>query len=103
MQGRLWPEDDEDRARMEELGVADDNKLLTLEDMAKGDEVMFAATGISSGPLLRGVTYHGSYAITHSLVLRAKTGTIRFVEATHDFSKKPLINIIQKDVPGFPG
>lgn len=101
MQGRLWPEDDEDRARMEELGVADDNKLLTMEDMAKGDEIMFAATGISTGPLLRGVVYHGSYAVTHSLVLRAKTGTMRFIEATHDFSKKPLINIIQKDAPGF--
>ncbi len=100
MQGRLWPEDDEDRARMEELGVADDNKLLTMEDMAKGDEIMFAATGISTGPLLRGVVYHGSYAVTHSLVLRAKTGTMRFIEATHDFSKKPLINIIQKDAPG---
>lgn len=100
MQGRLWPEDDEDRTRMEELGVADDNKLLTMEDMARGDEIMFAATGISSGPLLRGVIYNGSHAITHSLVLRAKTGTMRFIEATHDFNKKPLINIIQKDAPG---
>ncbi|MEG1868079.1 MAG: class II fructose-bisphosphatase [Clostridiales bacterium] len=103
MQGRLWPEDDEDRQRMAELGVADDEKLLTLEDMAAGEEIMFAATGISTGPLLRGVVYDGVGATTHSLVLRAKTGTMRFVETIHDFSKKPLINIITKDVPGFAG
>ena len=103
MQGRLWPEDDEDRQRMEELGVADDEKLLTLDDLASGDDLMFSATGISSGPLLRGVVYNGAGATTHSLVLRSKTGTMRFVEAFHNFDKKPLINIIQKDVPGFAG
>ena len=103
MQGRLWPEDDEDRERMAKMGVADDNKLLTMEDLAATDDIIFCATGITSGSLLRGVVYSGEKATTHSLIMRAKTGTVRFIETIHDFNKKPLSNLIRKDDPGYAG
>lgn len=99
MQGRLWPEDDEDRERMAKMGIADDNKVLTMEDLAKGDDVYFAATGITTGPLLRGIAYEGNKATTHSVILRSKTGTIRYIETIHDYSKKPLIDKIDVDKP----
>jgi len=88
-QGKLVPYSDEERARCDSMGVAY-NKVLTLEDLAKGDEVYFAATGISDGELLRGVRYAGNnMARTHSVVMRSKTGTIRFIEALHKLNKKP--------------
>ena len=99
MQGRLWPEDDEDRERMAKMGIEDDNKVLTMEDLAKGDDVYFAATGITTGPLLRGIAYDGNKATTHSVILRSKTGTIRYIETIHDYSKKPLIDKIDVDKP----
>ena len=99
MQGRLWPEDDEDRERMAKMGIEDDNKVLTMEDLAKGDDVYFAATGITTGPLLRGIAYEGNKATTHSVILRSKTGTIRYIETVHDYSKKPLIDKIDVDKP----
>ena len=99
MQGRLWPEDDEDRERMAKMGIADDNKVLTMEDLARGDDVFFAATGITSGPLLRGIVYEGTKATTHSIILRSKTGTVRYIETIHDYSKKPMIDKIDIDKP----
>jgi fructose-1,6-bisphosphatase II len=89
MQGRLWPEDDEDRARAAKLGVLDVNKVLRMDDLVKGGDVIFAATGITDGDMLKGVQFTGKGAITHTLVMRAKTGTIRFIEAIHRFDKKP--------------
>jgi fructose-1,6-bisphosphatase II len=89
MQGRLWPEDDEDRARAAKLGVVDVNKVLRMEDLVKGEDVIFAATGITDGDMLKGVQFTGKGATTHTLVMRAKTGTIRFIEAIHRFDKKP--------------
>jgi fructose-1,6-bisphosphatase II len=62
-----------------------------MDDLVKGDDVIFAATGVTDGELLRGVRFIGkSRAKTHSLVMRAKTGTVRFVEAIHDLSRKPI-------------
>ncbi len=97
MQGRLYPEDDEDRERMAKMGIPSDNKLLTMDDLVRSDDVVFCATGITTGPLLRGVVYTGSGAITHSLLIRGKTGTVRYIEARHDFHKKPLIDVIDQD------
>lgn len=99
MQGRLWPEDDEDRERMAKMGIMDDDKVLTMEDLARGDDVYFAATGITAGPLLRGIAYNGNKATTHSVILRSKTGTIRYIETVHDYAKKPLIDKIDVDKP----
>lgn len=88
-EGKLVPFNDEERARCQQMGVSYD-KILKMEDLAKGDEVYFVATGISDGELLKGVRYTGNnIARTHSVVMRSKTGTIRFIEAVHKLSKKP--------------
>ncbi|MDD2233379.1 MAG: class II fructose-bisphosphatase [Desulfitobacteriaceae bacterium] len=89
MQGRLWPEDDNDIARARALGIEDINKLLTLDDLVSNDDVFFVATGITEGHLLRGVNFTPQGAITHTIVMRGKTGTVRFIEARHCFAKKP--------------
>ncbi len=89
MQGRLWPENDADVERARVLGISDINRLLTMEDLVKGDEVIFAATGITSGSLLEGVRFTDQGAYTHTVVIRGKTGTVRFIKAQHRFDKKP--------------
>ena len=58
-----------------------------MEDLVRGDDAIFAATGVTDGELLRGVNYHGKIATTHSVVMRALSGTVRFVEGTHTLSK----------------
>ncbi|MBZ2174944.1 class II fructose-bisphosphatase [Schnuerera sp. xch1] len=89
-QGRLHPMNDEEKERCKEMGLCDVNKLLTMEDLAKGKEIVFAATGVTNGELLKGVVYYGNNrAKTYSVVMRAETGTIRFVEAIHRMDKKP--------------
>lgn len=89
MQGRLWPENDNDIERAKKLGIDDVSKLLTMDDLVKSDDVFFAATGITEGPLLRGVNFTSQGASTHTVVMRGKTGTVRFIEAQHRFDKKP--------------
>lgn len=89
-QGRLHPMNDKEKERCKEMGLCDVNKLLTMEDLAKGKEIVFAATGVTNGELLKGVVYCGNNrAKTYSVVMRAETGTIRFVEAIHRMDKKP--------------
>lgn len=89
MQGRLWPENEEDVLRAQKLGVSDVTKLLTMDDLVCSDDVFFAATGITEGPLLKGVHFTSQGALTHTVVMRGKTGTVRFIEARHRFDKKP--------------
>jgi fructose-1,6-bisphosphatase II / sedoheptulose-1,7-bisphosphatase len=88
MQGRLMYENDEQIARALEMGITDPQRKYTMEDMAHGD-VMFAATGVTTGPMLRGVRWNGAGAITHSIVMRSKSGTVRYVEGHHNFALKP--------------
>lgn len=89
-QGRLHPLTDEERRRCKEMGLEDVNKLLTMEDLVKGKEVVFSATGVTNGELLKGVVYYeNNMAKTYSVVMRAETGTIRFVESIHRLDKKP--------------
>ncbi len=87
MQGRLLYEDEAQIARARSMGVTDPRHKYTMEEMAGGD-VMFAATGVTSGPLLRGVRRFGTGAVTHSVVMRSKSGTVRYVEAHHNFTTK---------------
>ncbi|HVJ49198.1 class II fructose-bisphosphatase [Desulfitobacterium sp.] len=89
MQGRLWPENEADILRAKALGIVDVNKLLTLDDLVRSDDVFFAATGITEGPLLRSVNFTAQGALTHTVVMRGQTGTVRFIEAQHRFDKKP--------------
>lgn len=94
MQAKLNVRSEEELVRCRELGLSDEdiNKVLTLDDLVKGDEVFFSATGISDGDLLKGVVYYGNnYAKTHSVAMRAKTGTIRFIEARHRLDKTNVL------------
>jgi fructose-1,6-bisphosphatase II len=88
-QARLTPEDEDDRKRIKEMGLADPEQLLLMEDLIKGNDVIFAASGITDGDLLQGVRYSGDRATTHSVVMRSMTGTVRFVQATHCLDIKP--------------
>jgi len=90
IQGRLVPSNDEERERCIKMGI-DVNKVLYMDDLVKGDDAIFAATGVTDGELLRGVQFKGGYSETHSLVMRSKSGTIRFVEGRHSMEKKPLL------------
>lgn len=90
MQAKLWPENDSDIERARKMGISDINKVLTIDDLVHGEDVFFVATAITQGDLLNGVRYFGGGARTHSLVMRYKTGTIRFVDAIHKFDRKPL-------------
>ena len=91
MNGRLLFRNDEERDRAHRLGVTDLNRKYTLGDMAKGD-VMFAATGVTDGSMLRGVRRSQTAASTESLVMGSKTGTVRVISAQHDFTRKALID-----------
>jgi fructose-1,6-bisphosphatase II len=86
IQGKLWPRHDEERAAAVDAGY-DLDKVLMLDDLVSGDDVFFAATGITDGELLRGVRYWGEGAGTQSLVMRSKSGTIRIIEAQHHWTK----------------
>jgi fructose-1,6-bisphosphatase II / sedoheptulose-1,7-bisphosphatase len=87
MQGRLLFEDDSQLARAKTMGITDPSRIYSLSEMAAGD-VMFAATGITTGQMLRGVQRFANSAITHSLVMRSKSGTVRTIEARHNFAVK---------------
>jgi fructose-1,6-bisphosphatase II / sedoheptulose-1,7-bisphosphatase len=88
-QGRLLFRNDDEKSRANRLGISDLNRKYALLDLAKGD-VMFAATGVTDGSMLRGVRRSTSGAMTHSIVMRSKTGTVRVIEATHNFIRKPF-------------
>ena len=87
MQGRLMYEDDAQLARAREMGVGDPKHKYTVSEMAKGD-VVFAATGVTGGAMLKGVRRFAGGAFTHSMVMRSKSGTVRFIEAHHNFQTK---------------
>lgn len=89
MQGRLVPETEEEIRRVHEMGIDDVNKALTLDDLVSTDDVYFVATGVTKGDILNGVRFTDKYAITHTVVMRGVTGTVRFIEAYHDYDRKP--------------
>jgi len=89
MQARLKPADDQEVSRVKKMGLAQVDKLITIEELASGNDIIFAATGITDGDMLKGVRYSGQTARTHSLVMRSKTGTIRFISAFHRLERKP--------------
>jgi fructose-1,6-bisphosphatase II / sedoheptulose-1,7-bisphosphatase len=87
MQGKLLFRNDDERGRAHRLGVTDLDRVYDLLDLAHGD-VMFAATGVTNGTMLRGVRRFPGGANTHSVVMRSRTGTVRYIEAKHDLSRK---------------
>ncbi len=96
IQGRLWPRNDDERRAALDLGY-DLDRVLTTDDLVSGDDVFFAATGVTDGDLLRGVRYWGDGASTESLVMRSKSGTIRKIEATHRWHKLMRYSAIRFD------
>jgi fructose-1,6-bisphosphatase II len=96
IQGRLWPRNADERRSALDQGY-DLDQVLTLDELVSGDDVYFAATGISDGELLRGVRYWGDGAGTQSLVMRSKSGTIRIIEATHRWTKLMAYSAISYD------
>ncbi len=93
IEGKLWPRNEEEARWAADQGL-DVGHVLGIDDLVKGDNVFFAATGITDGELLRGVHYFGGGAKTHSLVMRARSGTIRYIEATHRWDKLSRISRI---------
>jgi fructose-1,6-bisphosphatase II len=88
MQGRLLYRNDAERERARALGITDGEKVFGIDDMARGD-VMFAATGVTNGDFLKGVRFTGDGARTQSVVMRRRTGTVRYIETEHHFQHKP--------------
>src|SRR5438067_11231293 len=86
IQGRLWPRDDEEHQRLIDGGL-DPDRVLTTNDLVSGRDVFVAATGVTTGSLLSGVRYTKDGAVTDSIVMRSRSGTIRRVEAEHKFEK----------------
>src|SRR5690606_23178405 len=84
--GKLWPRDEQERRRALDAGL-DLDAVLTTDDLVKSDDVFFAASGITDGELMAGVRYRPGTAITHSLVMRSRSGTIRKVESEHPLWK----------------
>jgi len=94
IQGKLYPRDEEDRRRGEELGY-DFNKIITMDDLVASDNTFFAATGITNGLLLDGIQYYSHGARTDSLVIRGRTGTVRQIISRHNFTKLNPISQIE--------
>ena len=87
MQGRLLFRNDDERGRARRMGITDFDRKYSMLDLAHGD-VMFAATGVTTGTMLQGVRRFAGGAITHSMVMRSKSGTVRVIEAEHNFTRK---------------
>ncbi len=88
IQCKVWPRDEQERARMKAEGI-DLQQVFTTDDLVKGNDVAFAATGITTGDVLTGVQYFGWGARTHSLMMRSRSGTVRYIQARHKWQSKP--------------
>ncbi len=95
-QGRLMFRNDDERSRARKMGVEDFDRVYDLEDLASGN-VMFAATGVTDGTMLKGVRRRGDRLFTQSIVMRSKSGTVRIIEAEHNVPRKEAV------VPHFEG
>ncbi|MGW2642537.1 class II fructose-bisphosphatase [Streptomyces sp. NPDC001348] len=96
IQGKLWPKDDEERQRAVDAGH-DLDRVLTTDDLVSGENVFFVATGITDGELLRGVRYGPETALTESIVMRSRSGTVRKIDSEHRLSKLRAYSAIDFD------
>ncbi|WP_128894487.1 class II fructose-bisphosphatase [Longirhabdus pacifica] len=93
IQGKLLPQNEEEIARCNQMGIHHPaEQTLFMNDLVKGDDAIFAATGVTDGELLRGVRFQGTRATTQSVVMRGKTGTVRFIDGNHRLEKKPRLS-----------
>jgi fructose-1,6-bisphosphatase II len=96
MQAKLWPRDEAEREKALAAGH-DLDRVLTTDDLVKGDNIFFCATGVTSGDLLRGVRYRSGGAYTQSIVMRSKSGTIRVIDSYHRLEKLNLYSVVDFD------
>ena len=96
MLGRLVFRNQDEIARGERWGITDRDKVYEMNEMAKPDNVMFAATGVTNGTMLKGVRRYSSGATTHSIVMRSKSGTVRHIEANHNFKRKTGFDAVDR-------
>lgn len=89
IQGKLMPTSDQQIERCKRMGIPDINRVYYMDDFCSGNDAIFAATGVTDGELLKGVQYKGQIATTDTVVMRAKSGTIRFISGQHSLKKKP--------------
>lgn len=94
IQCRLWARDDADREYAADHGY-DLDRVMGTTDLVGGDNVSFAATGITGGEFLNGVEFHGNGAVTHSVMMRSKTGSIRYMDAFHNLAKLGSLSIVE--------
>jgi fructose-1,6-bisphosphatase II len=87
--GRLKPRNAEEGERAKAMGFGDLDRILTLDDLVSGENIVFVATGITDGDLVRGVRFTGNQAKTHSILIHSSTGTVRFIESVHRLGAKP--------------
>jgi len=91
LQAMMWPRDDEETRQVIEKGYGEElNQVFHAGDLAKGNNIIFCATGVSDTPLLRGVRVRGHTAVSHSILMRARSRTVRMVEAYHDLAHKTI-------------
>lgn len=96
MQCRLWPRDESERQWARDNGL-DLDQVMDTEDLVGGENVFFAATGVTTGEFLRGVEFHGDTAVTHSVMMRSRTGSIRYMDAYHNFRKLRELGVTTLD------
>ncbi|MFI6391249.1 class II fructose-bisphosphatase [Nonomuraea sp. NPDC050547] len=99
IQGKLWPRDEAERRKALDAGL-NLGQVLTTSDLVRSDDVFFAATGITQGELMQGVRFRGGVAVTHSLVMRGRSGTIRKIESEHQLWKLRAYSAINFDTAG---
>lgn len=89
---RIWPRDEDEKKRLAEMGYGEQElkRVYTTEDLAQGDRIVFVATGITDNAMLRGVTVKGKIARTHSVVMRARSRTVRYITGYHDLTRKTI-------------
>jgi fructose-1,6-bisphosphatase II len=88
----MWPRDDAERKSLKDSGVTESQlaKVFTCDDLAKGNRILFAATGISDSTLLKGIRFEGSHAVTTSILMRAKHQTVRYMKTCHNLDMKTI-------------
>jgi len=94
--GRLAPQSDQESKDVKDAGL-DVDQILSVDDLVRDDDIFFAATGISNGMLLKGVQYAGNGATTYSMVMRGKTGTVRYIKGVHRWEKLKQVSAIDYD------
>jgi fructose-1,6-bisphosphatase II len=88
--GRLQPRNEGEAERARAMGIGDVDRVLTMDDLAKGENIVFVATGITDGDLVHGVRFFGNQAKTHSICIHSQSGTVRFIESVHRLGARPF-------------